>query len=71
MNTVIRIAVNDEHAKGVCRVGCGKECCRYLTMSPLGWSCEKHSSLRPLLDARVEMGTMNAQGDNCEGRLSK
>lgn len=41
--------------------------CRYLSMAPTGWACQKLSSLRPLIDARVAEGSMNAVGDNCEG----
>jgi hypothetical protein len=54
--------------KNVCRIGQGNACCRYLTVSPSGWNCEKHSSLKALLDRRVEANTIVAQGDNCEGK---
>lgn len=60
--------VTDEHAKDVCKVGQGADCCRYIGMGPKGWSCLKHSNMKPFLDGRVAAGTMNARGDNCEGR---
>jgi hypothetical protein len=61
--------ITEEHVRTVCQPGTTK-CCRYLTMSPKGWSCEKHGSFRALLDARVAADTMRARGDNCEGRAS-
>ena len=61
-----------EHIKDVCRIGQGAACCRYLTMSPAGWSCEKlHPEGKALLDARVAAGNMNARADNCEGLESR
>lgn len=61
------IDLTDDYAKSTCRIGQGAACCRYLTMSPKGWECQKHQSLRGLLDQRVSDGTINARGDNCEG----
>ncbi len=51
----------------VCRIGQRAACCRYLTMSPQGWGCEKHTGLGRVLDARVAAEDMNARGDNCAG----
>lgn len=62
---------DDAHVKEHCRPGQGDGTCRYLTMSPGGWSCEKHSSLAQYLDARVAAGTINAKGDNCDGMASR
>lgn len=62
---------DDGHVKAVCQPGQGAQTCRYLTMAPGGWSCEKLSALRNLLDWRVAEGTMIARGDNCEGRASR
>lgn len=59
------------HAKTVCRIGGGHSCCRYLTMAPMGWSCEKHSDMAALLDARAAAGDMVARGDNCEGMSAR
>jgi len=58
---------DDEWTKLVCRIGQGHACCRYLTMNPAGWSCEKHGNLKFHLDQRVATNIMTAQGDNCEG----
>jgi hypothetical protein len=57
-----------EHVKTVCRIGQGADCCRYLTMHPDGWSCEKHSSLRAYIDYRANVGSMHARSDNCPGK---
>ena len=59
----------EEHVKKVCKIEQGEETCRYLTMSPDGWNCAKSGSLRRAIDERIEKGTMNAKGDNCEGIL--
>lgn len=59
--------VTTEYAKEVCKIGKGADCCRYLTMSPKGWSCEKNSSLREIINARTDMV---AKADNCGGRKS-
>ena len=62
---------SEEHAKGVCKPGDGDQTCRYLTMSPKGWGCEKASSLKRTLDERVVKNQMRARGDNCDGLLGK
>jgi len=62
---------DDMYVKAVCKVG-QLECCRYLTMGPNGWSCEKGTpALKALLDDRVAKGTIRARGDNCEGLGSR
>lgn len=61
----------DEWAKTVCKIGQGHKCCRYLTMSPDGWSCQKHGSLASTLDAKARLGQMVARADNCLGRGSR
>lgn len=62
---------DDAHARMVCKIGEGAMCCRYLTMSPGGWSCEKHGPLRSHLDWRAATGQMVARSDNCEGKGSR
>jgi hypothetical protein len=51
----------------VCKLGQGKDCCRYLARDAQGFKCLKLTELRYHLDERVKRGTMNARGDNCEG----
>lgn len=60
-----------DHVRTVCKIGLDAECCRYLTMAPTGWSCEKKSELAKLLDARAASGAMHARADNCEGMDSR
>lgn len=60
-----------EYTKAICKVGQGPACCRYLTMAPDGWSCEKHGNLKKYLDCRVAMSSMVARGDNCPGKDSR
>lgn len=70
-----------EHVKEVCKIGQGKECCRYLVLGPGGFECAKIDkgfvaalngevapTVKMLMDQRVAKGTMVARGDNCEGR---
>lgn len=61
--------IPNEHLKEVCKIGQGKECCRYLTCGPQGFQCAKCSSLKYQLDGRVWSSTIVAQGDNCDGKL--
>jgi hypothetical protein len=58
----------DQWAKEICRIGQGKDCCRFLTMAPTGWSCEKTSSFSDHLTTKASLGLMVAISDNCEGR---
>jgi hypothetical protein len=54
--------------ENVCKVGKGKECCRYLIASSLGIECAKPNVyLKRIIDTKVEKGEMVAIGDNCEG----
>lgn len=57
-----------EYTKAVCKVGQGYDCCRYLTMHPDGWSCEKRGNLKKYFDSRVALRSMTARGDNCSGK---
>lgn len=66
--TLIGDFPDTEYAKTICRIGQGYECCRYLTMGPKGWSCEKHGRLKKYLDHRVATQTITARGDNCDGK---
>lgn len=63
--------VDTDYAKTVCKIGQGEKCCRYLVMSPKGWSCEKLTTTAMTLDDRVQQGKMVSAGDNCEGRASR
>lgn len=60
-----------EYAKTICLIGRGHACCRYLTMGPRGWSCEKHSPMKEYLDRRVATQAIIARGDNCAGKDSR
>jgi hypothetical protein len=62
-----RADLTQDWVKSVCKIGQGHACCRYLTMAPDGWDCEKHSDMGRYLDLRVEAETMVARGDNCPG----
>lgn len=61
----------NEWAKEVCMVGHGARCCRFLTMGPNGWSCEKNTSIGLTLSLRASLEMMTAVSDNCEGRADQ
>ncbi len=61
----------NDHIKNVCKIGQGIECCRYLVMGSDGFECVKGSQLAFTLDTRAESKTMNARGNNCEGKSIK
>lgn len=54
-----------EHIKNVCKIGQGRDCCRYLSCSVKGFECEKLGALKDVIDNRAKF--MSAQSDNCEG----
>ena len=62
-------SMTDEKLKQVCRVGQGKECCRYVGLGGSGFCCLKLvPSAKAQLDFRVlALEDITAQGDNCEG----
>lgn len=51
-----------------CKIGQGHDCCRYLVVGRDGFECVKHNvGAKVTLDLRVDMGTIIARGDNCDG----
>lgn len=62
-----RAKFNDDYRKAVCRIGQGADCCRYLTLSAMGWDCERNTTLGIVLDFKAECGSITAKGQNCEG----
>jgi hypothetical protein len=60
--------MTDEKLDKVCKIGQGKDCCRYLGAGADGITClKKNIRLKGILDGKVAEGKMTAQGDNCEG----
>lgn len=59
--------ITEDKLKNDCKLGQGPVCCRYLIGGERGFECAKLLSLKEYLDGRVAAGTINAQGDNCEG----
>lgn len=62
-STVIPVKYVEE----TCKMGQGKECCRYLGVGSKGWECLKLTTFKKVIDARHDAGEMIAQGDNCGG----
>ena len=58
-----------KHVIEICKMGQGKETCRYLATGSR-WECLKTSCLlKKNIDKKVENGEMIAKGDNCQGLL--
>ena len=55
------------HLETVCKKGQGKECCRYIGLSVIGFMCSKKTPIKSVLDELTLNNKMKAQGDNCEG----
>lgn len=60
-----------KYATDVCLIGKGARCCRYLTATGDGWSCEKRSPQKAYFDRRAAEGKMHARADNCPGKDSR
>ena len=57
--------IPDEMLKNTCKVGQGKDSCRYILGTPRGFECGKHTALKETIDESVDK--MSAKGDNCKG----
>ncbi len=56
-----------EYIKEMCKAG-QEGCCAFLVAGSEGFECAKGTGLQQLIDLRLAEGTMNATGDNCNGR---
>lgn len=59
------VSIPSETLKNTCKLGQGKDCCRYILSTPRGFECGKLTSLKETIDEGVDK--MNAKGDNCNG----
>jgi len=58
--------IPDNILKGVCKMGQGAACCRYIIVEPdIGIVCAKLTNMKAAIDHNLP--NMVAQGDNCEG----
>lgn len=60
--------ITDQHLKEVCKIGQGKNCCRYLIMGMGGFQCAKFTNLKEFIDKRVLDNNIIARSNNCEGK---
>jgi len=51
----------------VCKMGQGKDCCRYMFVDGDGIQCGKFTFIKEIVDKKVDANAMLAQGDNCDG----
>jgi len=59
-----KLFLEDSIVSGICLLGRGSECCKYLVAGASGFECAK---LRPDLKAEIDSLNFIAKGDNCEG----
>ena len=59
--------LTEQTLKEVCKLGHGVKCCAFICCGPDGFECLKGTSLEAAIRQRLAAGTMNAQGDNCDG----
>lgn len=59
------MSLDGKHVREVCKIGQGKDCCRYLVCGASGFECQKLGALKGVIDSKVMY--MTAQSDNCEG----
>ena len=62
------MSLTAEHVVKVCKLGQGKETCSFLFTSPRGFECAKGTVMEAMIRGRRQAKTMNAPGDNCEGK---
>jgi hypothetical protein len=59
---------DDPRLKSLCKVGEGKQCCRWLARGPRGYFCAKFDpAIADAIRERAEAGQLGALGDNCPG----
>jgi hypothetical protein len=56
-----------EYVIETCKIGQGTDCCAFLMGGPSGMECAKGTSVEHTIRGRLQAGTMNARGDNCDG----
>lgn len=57
--------LKDEHIRSVCKPGCESKTCKFLVMSPSGFTCAKFTGLAFELSGKEMM----AEGNNCDALL--
>ena len=59
--------IPDTYVYETCKLGKGEACCAFLVMGVNGFECAKGTGVEATIKQRLELGTMGAKGDNCEG----
>ncbi len=59
--------IPENYIRETCKLGQGEACCAFLMMGQDGMECAKETGAEGLIRKRLDAGTMNAKGDNCEG----
>jgi hypothetical protein len=55
------------HLAAVCKIEQKEKCCRYISLSEIGYVCMKKSPAKEKLDQLAKDEKMSASDDNCEG----
>ena len=61
--------ISGDKLQNVCKMRCGAETCAFITFAAgEGFTCAKgDASLEAIIRQKLAEGSMNAQGDNCDG----
>lgn len=60
------MGMTEKQVKDVCKIQT-ENCCAFLIAGPDGFECTMNTSLEMTIRTRLEEGTMNATGENCDG----
>ena len=55
------------HLDSVCKYNRGKNACRYICLSMIGFVCTKKTPAKTIVDNMVNSDSFKAKSDNCEG----
>jgi len=64
-------AIKERTLKNVCRIGEGKDTCRYIMRNQEDYVCVKNSIIQLTIDETVEKQGMVAKGNNCPGLINQ
>ena len=64
---IIESVITEAWLDDVCLLGHGEATCAFLMLGGDGFGCAKGTSAEATIRARLEAGTMNARGNNCDG----
>ena len=55
-----------DYVKNICKIGQGKDCCRYLIFGT-GFECAKLTTVSRIIDVHATLPSYTSKGNNCDG----